>query len=93
MAVYEPPRSYHHDHPKIGPALDITGEMFFALAQAKIPNTVIAEAMLQEIAWMIGSIDANSPEAAAMRGVISWFSDQCSSLVTPPSTAGRLDRH
>ena len=80
-------------HPKIPAALDITGEMVAALDRAGVPATVQVEAMLQEIVWMVEDINASTPLAAAMRSVISWFSDQCADLVTPPSTVGRLDRH
>jgi hypothetical protein len=85
---------YHLGHPKIQAALDQTSTMLWTLQDANVPNTVIVEAMLQEIVWMIDTLDATTAEATAMRGVISWFSEQCADLlVTPPSIASRLDRH
>ena len=51
--------------------------MIFALDCANIPDTVVVEAMLQEIVWVIEDLDEATAKAAAMRDVISWFSDQC----------------
>lgn len=85
---------YHLGHPKIPAALNQTSDMLWTLQDANVPDTVIVEAMLQEIVWMIEALDIATAEATAMRGVISWFSEQCADLlVAPPTTIPRLDRH
>jgi hypothetical protein len=84
---------HHHGHPRIPEALDHTGHTVGVLQNAGIPNSVIAEVLLQEVAWMIEMMDdMTTAEAAAMRGVISWFSAQCTDLVGLPDRR-RLDRH
>jgi hypothetical protein len=74
---------YHTGHPKIPAAIDGTGKALSALQNAGIPDTVIAEAMLQEVVWMMENYDPTTAEAAALRGIISWFSGECASLIAP----------
>ena len=57
---------------------------------AKVTDPVIVESLLQEVLWMIQGMDLTSREAATMRSVIGWFSDQCGELVAAPQSP-RLD--
>jgi hypothetical protein len=79
-------------HPTVGPALDITGDTVAALQRLDVPEIVIVDVLLQEVIWILDRLDPASAEAERMRGIIGWFSDECSSLVGPPdlSRLGRL---
>lgn len=53
----------------------------------------VVATLLWEAGCIVGHVDAAAPDATAVRSAISEFSNHCADLVTPPSTAGRLDRH